>query len=146
MFIFLFAFIAYQRYLINGSLSAYIDPPETHQEIFPKETMVQNDILTQPDAQNDILTQPDAQNDILTRPDSQNDILTRPDSQNDILTRPDSQNDKFNFLENKLIDTNSLSVDATNMVKNKLMDTMMKTVKNSKYGKMIPSKLLSSLV
>jgi hypothetical protein len=60
--------------------------------------------------------------------------------------KPDSQNDKFNFLENKLIDTNSLSVDATNMVKNKLMDTMMKTVKNSKYGKMIPSKLLSSLV
>jgi hypothetical protein len=136
MFIFLFAFIAYQRYLINGSLSAYIDPPETHQEIFPKETMVQNDILTRPDAQNDILT----------RPDAQNDILTRPDAQNDILTRPDSQNDKFNFLENKLIDTNSLSVDATNMVKNKLMDTMMKTVKNSKYGKMIPSKLLSSLV
>jgi hypothetical protein len=35
--------------------------------------------------------------------------------------------------------------DSTNMVKNKLVDTMMKAVKNSKYGKMIPTKLLSSI-
>jgi hypothetical protein len=102
VFIFLFAFIAYQRYLINGSLSAYIDKPEP---VMPsQETMVQSDVVS-------------------------------------------SHNDKFNFLENKLIDTKSSMVDdATNMAKKKIVDTMMKTVKNSKYGKMIPSKLLSSLV
>ena len=134
-FIFLFAFIAYQRYLINGSLSAYIDQPET--VIQSQEPVIQ----------------------------SQEPLVQTQEK----MVQPDivpSHNDKFNFLENKLIDTkgsiaddatnmvknkliektSSMADDATNMVKNKLVDTMMKTVKNSKYGKMIPSKLLSSIV
>ena len=140
-FIFLFAFIAYQRYLINGSLSAYIDQPETVMQT--QEKMVQPEDAIQ----------------------SQEPVIQTQEK----MVQPDivpSHNDKFNFLENKLIDTkgsiaddatnmvknklvektSSIADDATNMVKNKLVDTMMKTVKNSKYGKMIPSKLLSSIV
>ena len=115
VFIFLFAFIAYQRYLINGSLSAYIDKPEP---VMPsQETIVQSEPVM-----------------------SSQKTIVKPD----VVS---SHNDKFNFLENKLIDTkSSMADDATNMAKKELVDTMMKTVKNSKYGKMIPSKLLSSLV
>ena len=141
-FIFLFAFIAYQRYLINGSLSAYIDQPEP--VIQSQEPVIQS------------------QEPVIQ---SQEPLVQSQEK----MVQPDivpSHNDKFNFLENKLIDTkgsiaddatnmvknklvektSSIADDATNMVKNKLVDTMMKTVKNSKYGKMIPSKLLSSIV
>ncbi len=116
--IFLFAFIAYQRYLLNGSLSAYIDP-----SVIPQESMTQNKI-------------PETQDGV-----TQNKIAETQDG----VTQ--NNNDKFSFPENKLIDTNnSLLNDATNMVKNKVMDSVMKSVKNSKYGKMIPTKLLSSIM
>jgi hypothetical protein len=129
VFVFLFAFIAYQRYLMNGSLSAYIDPQKPSPTKGDVNVSVPPQVVT-----NDVLTQPE--------------IIP-------------SHNDKFNFSENKLVDTkssliddstntiknktSSITDDATNMIKNKLVDTMMKTVKDSKYGKMIPSKLLSSL-
>ena len=185
MFIFLFAFIAYQRYLMNGSLSAYIDPQETPQDTVPsyirsQETMVQPDIVPSYIRSQETMVQPD--------------IVPSHIRSQETMVHPDvvpSHNDKFNFLENKLTDkssmaddvtnmvknktnsmaddvtnmvknktnsmaddatkmvknkTNSMVDDATKMVKNKLVDTMMKTVKNSKYGKMIPSKLLSSIV
>ena len=140
--IFLFAFIAYQRYLLNGSLSAYIDP-----SVIPQESMTQNKIPETQDGvtQNKI---PETQDGVTQNkiPETQDGV-----TQNKIAETQDgvtqNNNDKFSFPENKLIDTNnSLLNDATNMVKNKVMDSVMKSVKNSKYGKMIPTKLLSSIM
>ena len=114
--IFFFAFIVYQRYLLNGSLSAYIDPtdnipPSKQSSQSPQELVTQNNIINESQYGNE------------------------------------NDNNKFNFSENKLIDTNnSLLNEATNMVQSKLVDTVMKSVKNSKYGKMIPTKLLSSIM
>ena len=156
MFIFLFAFIAYQRFSSNGSEthqetspippkeSAYIDPPGTHQEtlpILPKETVVTNDILTQPDAQNDkfnFLENKLIENSLVG--DATNMV------KNNLIDKNSLVGDATNMVKNKLNDKNSLVGDAKNMVKNKLVDTLMKTVKNSKYGKMIPTKLLSSIM
>jgi hypothetical protein len=138
VFIFLFAFIAYQRYLINGSLSAYIDKPEP--VLQTQETMVQSEPVMR-SQETTVQSEP-----VLQTQETmvQSEPVMRSQETTVQPSIVPSHNDKFNFLENKLIDTkSSMADDATNMVKNKLVDTMMKTVKNSKYGKMIPSKLLS---
>jgi hypothetical protein len=129
MFIFLFGFIAYQRYLMNGSLSTYIDPQ--------KPSSTQPDLIVPPH-QETVVSQTEIKN-------AQPDLIVPP-HQETVVSQSEIKNDKFNFPENKSIDTkDSMIKDSTNMVKNRLVDTMMKAVKNSKYGKMIPTKLLSSI-
>jgi hypothetical protein len=151
MFIFLFGFIAYQRYLMNGSLSTYIDPQKPsstqpdlivppHQETVVSQTEIKNaqpDLIVPPH-QETVVSQTEIKN-------AQPDLIVPP-HQETVVSQSEIKNDKFNFPENKSIDTkDSMIKDSTNMVKNRLVDTMMKAVKNSKYGKMIPTKLLSSI-
>jgi hypothetical protein len=102
-FIFLFAFIAYQRYLINGSLSSYV------------ETIT-----------------PTNNTDITS---NTNDTTIIDTTRNNIIdTSNIPTNDKFNSITSKLIDS------GVDKIKNGVLNSV-----KSKYGKMIPTNLLSSI-
>jgi hypothetical protein len=80
MFVFLFGFIAYQRYLMNGSLSTYIDPQ--------KPSSTQPDLIVPPH-QETVVSQTEIKN-------AQPDLIVPP-HQETVVSQSEIKNDKFNF-------------------------------------------------
>lgn len=127
--IFLFSFIAYQRYLMNGSLSAYVDEEPILEDIFKENvtSKIEKPQIRIPEA----------------------DVLKVEESKMNI---PEKDMSKIEELKVNIPETPIMSRENTeapmngaigNIVKKQVLNTLINTMKKSKYGSLIPVKLIS---
>jgi hypothetical protein len=165
--IFLFSFIAYQRFLMNGSLSAYVDEEPILEEFFKgnKASKIEEPQTRIPEVEESKINIPELdipkikeskinipELDIPKIKESKIDIPEIKESKIDIPEIKESKIDIPEIKESKIdipeIGKSSTSIKGAigNNVKKQVINTLLNTMKNSKYKSLIPTKLISSVI
>ena len=159
--VFVLMFIAFQRHAMNGSLSEYIEQPDNPIQI-PDTSITTSEPIQIPDT-NITTSKP------IQIPDTNittSDPIQIPDTSittSKPIQIPDTSittSDPIQISDTSITTSKPIQIPDTNitgnliqipdttkkMMKDHLVNTMLSTVKSSKYEKIIPSKILSSLI